>query len=328
MVDKLDYVTIEITKQCNFRCRFCYTGSNQASLSHPKSSISMRERILEQLVLERISKVTLTGGEPLLDKETLLWFFRELHKRNIQINLNTNLSLLDDEVLNEYLICVGKDIYIFTSLLSPCREKCDYMTGVIGSYDRIINGLSQCHNKGIKVSVNFTLGQDNICDLDKVLTFSQHHHLERVSISQVIPPYYDRKSQTYFMLCEQMKAIAETLVKIHDEMNIPVASSHPIPLCIVGEDSRFSIIEMTRCQTGTRYCAINLPTGNVFACSQEHRNFGNVYKEPLRDCWLRMCRSHGIKMLKPRCRKCNLLQRCGGECKWNGCITSGWGGEP
>lgn len=321
-IDHLEYATIEITKRCNFMCRFCFAGSNRATTEPIMITTNHLEHIMSELLAEGVSKVTLTGGEPLMDQDTLIWFFRELARHHIAINLNTNLSLLNSSVLDEYIRCGGKNTYIFTSLLSPDKTTCDYMTGIKGSFEQIVNGINLCHRKGIKLSVNFTLDQENFRDLELIPVFAKQHQLERVSISQVIPPYYNRDGKEYLLLCEQLKAIAETLVSIHEELLIPVASSHPIPLCVVGDDPRYEAIEVEQCRTGTRYLAINLRTGDVFACSQEHRIYGNIFEESLHTCWQRMRPNYGLKLLKPRCRNCGMLNKCGGECIWNGCIDA------
>lgn len=320
--DPLEYVTIEITKTCNFRCRFCFAGSNQSGTKATPISIAQMEHVLDELKKERIKKVTLTGGEPLTSRQELYWFMRNLSDSGIDINLNSNLSLVDEEFIKNYVRYVGREIYIFTSMLSPRREMCDYMTGVPGSYERIIEGFLKCHDNGIRISVNFTLDQENADDINLIPDFCQRYHVDRVSISQVIPPFYDRKSPSYIMLEQQMKSIANTLVSIHKTLGIDVASSHPIPLCVIGDLPEYRDIQWERCRTGTKYCAINLRSGEVFACSQENRVYGNIYQDNLHRCWLNMVPDHGINLLKPSCQACEMLSQCGGECIWNGCIVT------
>ena len=321
MEERLESMSIEITKRCNFRCNFCYAGSNKTLARESYISDDKIDRLIHEIKANNLTKVTITGGEPLFEHELFLRILKKLYENGITINLNTNISLMTDQIAQEIKEYIGAEFYIFTSLLSADENTCDSITGIPGSYKRVIEGIRCCKRNGLKVSVNFTISRDNVKDLVLIDDFVRWHDLKRVSISRVIPPTYERDLERDVLTEEEITQIADTLVLLNRKYGISVASSHPLPLCVIGNDEKYDVIESQMCRTGLRYCAVNLLTGNVFACSQENVNYGNIYEQSLYDCWLAMKDKHGIHNLAEKCQTCNLLSRCGGECRWSDCTV-------
>lgn len=162
--------------------------------------------------------------------------------------------------------------------------------------------------------MNYTISKDNVDDIELIPGFVKKYEIDRVSISRVIPPIYDRYSVTNFLSNFDIRKIVDILVQINEGLGIPVTSSHPLPLCIIGDDPRYDVIENQRCRTGTKYCAVNLHSGDVIACSQENHVYGNIFTESLFEIWEKMRLDHGILNLKEKCINCSLLSKCGGEC--------------
>ena len=93
-------MTIELTNKCNYNCPFCYIHDNDSKGSYGNfyrfEDIKMD---LLWLIDHGLLYCTITGGEPLLHPD-----FKEIYlfmKNNgVLINLFTNLSLLNDEILD------------------------------------------------------------------------------------------------------------------------------------------------------------------------------------------------------------------------------------
>ena len=321
MEEKLKSISIEITKRCNFRCNFCFASSNKKSAKEIYISDDKLEKVIHEIKENNLTKVTITGGEPLLEHELFLRIIKKLHENDIVINLNTNISLMNNQIAQEIRDYIGTEFYVFTSLLSADENTCDSITGISESFMRIVDGIQCCKRNGLKVSVNFTISRDNVKDLGLIEGFVEKYDIDRVSISRVIPPFYERNLERDILTEREITQIADTLVTINKKYGISVTSSHPLPLCVIGDDKKYDIIEAQRCRAGSGHCAVNLVTGNVFACSQENKNYGNIYEQSLYDCWLAMKDEYGIYNLAKKCRTCNLLSRCGGECKWSACTV-------
>lgn len=92
----ISYLRVSITDRCNERCQYCMPHEEQHWL--PRDDVLSYEEILRVIRVAAtlgISKVRITGGEP-LTRRNVLWFFEQL--RDIpgidDIGLSTNGTLL------------------------------------------------------------------------------------------------------------------------------------------------------------------------------------------------------------------------------------------
>src|SRR5690606_38924859 len=92
----ISYLRVSITDRCNERCRYCMPHEEQEWL--PRGEVLSYEEILRVIRVGAslgITKVRITGGEP-LTRRNVLWFFEQL--RDIpginEIGISTNGTLL------------------------------------------------------------------------------------------------------------------------------------------------------------------------------------------------------------------------------------------
>lgn len=94
----IDYIRISVTDRCNFRCRYCMPPEG-VSLLEAQEILSYEEllRVLAILGQHGISKIRLTGGEPLVRKG-ILDFIRNIRALGTikDLAMTTNGSLLGD----------------------------------------------------------------------------------------------------------------------------------------------------------------------------------------------------------------------------------------
>ena len=93
---RISYLRVSITDRCNERCRYCLPQEEQEWL--PREEVLTYEEILRVIRVgasQGISKVRITGGEP-LTRRNVLWFFEQLGQiPGIEdIGISTNGTLL------------------------------------------------------------------------------------------------------------------------------------------------------------------------------------------------------------------------------------------
>ncbi len=90
-------VWVYVTRECNLACPYCYNKINaSASLMHDRDVASRVKFLLDKLLAEgRMERIMLTGGEPMLAKETynLINYFRG----KVKLAIYTNGTLLSYE---------------------------------------------------------------------------------------------------------------------------------------------------------------------------------------------------------------------------------------
>ncbi|MBN1552462.1 radical SAM protein [bacterium] len=87
---------------CNLRCHWCDTKSAQTSLGSKQMSVTHIIQYTEKI---GIHHVCVTGGEPLIQPNTILLVNRFCEKSGWIITLETNGSILMDQ-LHENVVCV------------------------------------------------------------------------------------------------------------------------------------------------------------------------------------------------------------------------------
>lgn len=127
---------------CNFRCDFCYLTEKQLSSSKLLSIDLMKQRLDE--VVERYNKIDhidVYGGEiGILPKEYFNEMTSLLKNYTTDLNINTNLSMLNDITLDEnYTLSVSYDF--------QAREKHDQVFKNMGLLDRKFSVLMLASKK-------------------------------------------------------------------------------------------------------------------------------------------------------------------------------------
>src|ERR1035437_3524329 len=98
---KLNYLRISVTDRCNLRCTYCMPEEGIKLFSH-KEMLSFDEiaRFTKAAVLNGVTKVRLTGGEPLVRKgiSALVRMISEI-KGIDDLSMTTNGTLLKQYAL-------------------------------------------------------------------------------------------------------------------------------------------------------------------------------------------------------------------------------------
>lgn len=314
MLSRFKAVTLEITRKCNHRCTFCYNIANE---SDNDVTIEQIDRVIDKLWKYGIERVTITGGEPYLVKTQTEYLIKELIKKDFDVCLNTNLTLIDEEAATFLEKTIGNNNIVYSSIPSVVQEKCDEITRSPGSYVRILKGLEICRKHNIKVGLNMSVSQINIDDLPFIKSFLTDNPVDSFTLFPVIPPVYDRENTIHSNAAENLKCVADTLLDIYQEFGIVVGSIRPLPKCIIGWDSKYNVIRGNRCTTGQERFSIDLCTGEVEACSQENKKYGNIFYDSIESIFERMRMWREDMFLSVACRNCEYLNNCGGMCLWS-----------
>ncbi|MFB3884877.1 MAG: GTP 3',8-cyclase MoaA [Thermodesulfobacteriota bacterium] len=143
---KINYLRISITDRCNLRCRYCMAEEGIPLIPH-EEILTYEEllRIVRVFAREGISKVRLTGGEPLVRKGVTDFVSRLYRIEGIQdLSLTTNGILLKE--LAQDLKTVGlKRINI--SLDSLKKERFHQITRR-DAFDRVWAGIEEAMRVG------------------------------------------------------------------------------------------------------------------------------------------------------------------------------------
>jgi len=152
---KIDYLRVSVTSRCNFRCLYCMPTTPFSW--EPKENLLSYEEMFEFIKVaidNGITKIRLTGGEPLLRKD-LNKFINMIYSYapDIDLALTTNGYFLEGNA--KLLKDAGlKRINISLDSLDKDTYKKIAQKDV---FDKVINGINESIKVGLKVKLNTVL---------------------------------------------------------------------------------------------------------------------------------------------------------------------------
>jgi MoaA/NifB/PqqE/SkfB family radical SAM enzyme len=151
--DRDECLSIEVTTYCNSSCSHCFVHSRISE--HSSLSVDTVKKIIADGYNAAYRQLHITGGEPLLWEglfTTLDHAFRMGYKT---VTMNTNGSLLTEEVLSRFAGYNGLSISV--SLEGP-EELHDRLRGK-GAYKKTILNIEKMLNAGIELFIFTTVGK-------------------------------------------------------------------------------------------------------------------------------------------------------------------------
>lgn len=136
----------ELTSVCNYSCPFCYI--NQKDVPKKTYTFDEAKDIIDILVEKGLLFVNLTGGEVFTNGE-FIRIYKYLKSKGVIVSIFTNLSLLNDNILNTLI--EYKPYVVEVSLYGYSNER---FSRTIGCTDSIRNRVYENLNKLIINGIN------------------------------------------------------------------------------------------------------------------------------------------------------------------------------
>jgi radical SAM protein with 4Fe4S-binding SPASM domain len=288
---------IELTSRCNERCVHCYIPhENKLQDIEPELFYSVLEQCRELGVLG----ITLSGGEPLVHKHFLI-FLRKLKEYDFSINIFSNLTLLNDEIITEI-----KDIHlssIHVSLYSMKPEIHDSITKVPGSFLKTRDSILRLIENDIPIRISCPTMKQNKDDYTDVLNWARDHKI-RATTDYIMMARYDHTTDN---LDNRL-----SLDEIETLVNEIVGSDTVYQKEILSGSITKAALQDTSNDNVCVACMISLcmvSNGNIYPCAG-WQNFvcGNVFKTPLKEIWEKSPKVQYLRSLRkkdfPECLHC------------------------
>jgi cyclic pyranopterin phosphate synthase len=149
---RISYLRLSLTDRCNLRCFYCNTCADYTFIPHQR--ILTYEECLQLIGLASrlgLSKVRLTGGEPLVRRDCTRFVERVLEQYpEVDLRMTTNGTLLAPEARRFRAAGLQR---VNVSLDTLDRAKFQRITGR-DYYSRVRRGIDACLEEGIQVKVN------------------------------------------------------------------------------------------------------------------------------------------------------------------------------
>lgn len=137
----------EITYACNQKCEYCIARAGKEDPD--ELSEEEIDTVLNELIELGVGLINITGGEPLLKKDTALYIARRASENDIELELLTNGMLITPEVAKELYQAGVRHAQV--SLDCARSDVHDKQRGVKGAWEKTVNGIQALRNAGVNV---------------------------------------------------------------------------------------------------------------------------------------------------------------------------------
>ena len=215
---------VSITDNCNYKCIYCRTG--EVGAQYPELAIEEYLRLIRLFVGLGITKVRLTGGEPLL-RRGVVELVRELARiqtltgEPLDLALTTNGHLLDGLADRLKAAGLNRATVSMDAVDAPTFER---ITRVPGSFEKVLGGIRAARATGLtplKINCVLLRGFND----DQIISFARFSRDEGVIVRfiEFMPLEEDR-----LWTPEVVVPLAEVVEKLNTfRPLVPLAANHP-----------------------------------------------------------------------------------------------------
>lgn len=305
--DAPDACYLEVTYSCNLRCQFCYNDKKRIE----SPSFEKIKKILKLLKENAVLEITLTGGEFFTVK-----YWKEIvehaNKLGFLMNICSNGTLISQLPVKS-LSSLIKINSLGISMHSVNTDVYERITGVKGSFAKMIKGLERLKKNDIPFGLTYTVTADNHLDFYsdiKKLVQRYNIPIRRININRLVEVgsaetnWKDISGINYQELFNQAEQVKK-------ELKISVRA-HPFPLCLISKEHQSNIMF---CGAGRNVFTVDWQ-GNIRPCPLDQRIAGNIFSNSLQaifrsSMFLRNLREN--KWLPEKCGDCP-NKKCIGGC--------------
>lgn len=292
-------------------CPYCYNDSSSKGIFLNKDSVF---DLINQCELNKISEITISGGEPFLHPN-VMDFIEYANSKQIKVRIISNLSVVSFEDSVKIL----KQGNFFQLTLDSTNEiENDSIRGR-GCYQKIVNLLQYAKNNNLtkRILLRMNLGKNNVHRIKSFIDFSISFGIKHISIAFIANcgrgHEYDY-AFNYKDSLPEMVSIMENLKMLSNKFDNII-------------DISYNNLEKQRsCPLFSRGdLEINprvSPNGDVFFCSyffDESNSIGNIYKNTINQ----IINSKELenfritiqqRMNNEKCKVCAFKRMCSGGC--------------
>jgi len=287
------FSTIEITHDCNLKCRHCYNFDRTRHSKSPQVSTLSTEEIkkaMDQLAHAGALYLNLTGGEPLRHPD-ILELVSHAKKRHFYVRIKSNGTLLTQKKAHD-LYQAGLDA-IDISLYGSSEDSYKEFTQTL-TFDKAIAGIKAAHNAKLEVDLSLIIHRYNIFELEEMVTLCQSNDWS-FQVSDEITDRYDKSSarQSYSLTKDQYHELLQG----------------PFREIFAFNNSDRAL----QCSCAKSVCAIAL-NGDVYPCIGSPIKSGNIRDQDFASIWKESDVFNRIRHLKDKdfkdCTSCSYIESC------------------
>lgn len=274
-------VVVELTDQCNWRCKHCYINEH----TNPGMDYENVVKMLDELKEAGAFELTFTGGEIFL-RNDIFDIIAYARRIGFKVILFTNVSLLNEEKIKKL-----KNMFvsqISCTVFSMNEKTHDYITGINGSLKRALKNIDYILNEKIPLEIKTIITNINYNEWSSVEAFCKENGIG----FKIDHDVFARKDGTY------------------PENDIRITSSQfDMTLHELDRARAYEVREHDKDEfvcSGIQNALFIDCKGNVFPCNKFLYHLGNISDENITEIWNNSSELKRLQNMKWRdLKKCN-----------------------
>jgi len=317
---ELSALSINITDQCNLRCRHCWVSAGPGAAGGRAQELTREEIVgfVRDAIPHGLRNVNITGGEPFA-RWDMLDIISDIRALSIGISMETNGTLIDEKIaatLNELgVYCVA------VSLDGATPDSHEFLRGVAGSFAQACEAIRLLSRAGIPTQAIASIHRGTLDETEDIIALAAELGASSVKVDPI--QAWGRAAEDEALEC---LSVAEHL-DLHHRLTAR-ARAHPqgaevmVPVPPAFLPAKELAVYREICGPLARLGL--LPDGRVSICafggSKSAPIFGSAREHSVADIWagnreLRELREVVPHRLEGVCGRCLLRLTCLGYCR-------------
>ena len=309
-------VSFAITRECNLRCRHCYSEATDSP--HPEElTTAEAKKVIAEIAEAGARLLIFDGGEPLM-RDDIYQLIAHAQSAGLQPTLGTNATLLSTEAAERMKKAGIRSLAI--SLHGAEAKSHDDFCGMEGSWERAMAGIHNVAAAGIPFQINTCIHHYNLAQFDAIVSLARNLRAVAIEIFHYVPAGRGKEQPDLALSPDEQQWLVSQIIQHQLYDQSMVYRCVGIPQFWVEVEKRVTHKEaMSRfirscCGAASRYCCV-FYEGTVYPCMVLQKRAGNIRENSFQEIWqesevFRKLRDRD--KLEGKCGNCAYRQLCGG----------------